>query len=291
MTSFEVVAQLRRFSHERRVGHAGTLDPQASGVLPICLGGATRVVEFMLSSHKTYRAAIELGITTDTYDAAGRIVRRQDPSPITLEMVKRVLPAFRGRVWQSPPPHSALKHQGRRLYHLARAGTPIQPPPRPVEIYDLKVVCWHPPVVTLEAECGRGTYLRSLAHDLGGALGCGGHLKDLVRLSYGPFSLEDALSLPQIEAAFREGREGELLRPLDSVLADWRALTLDREGEQRVSQGQALDLGQEQRGHPGEYRRAYTLDGHFIAVLCFHGEKGVWQPRKVFSPRGKGGPK
>ncbi len=291
LTSFDVVARLRRWSHERRVGHAGTLDPRASGVLPVCLGQATRVVEFMLGGRKSYRADIELGTTTDSYDADGIIVEKQDPSLITLDRVQEALPAFRGSIWQSPPPFSAVKHQGKRLYQLARAGILTQLPPRPIEVYDLAVTGWQPPIVTLEVECGQGTYIRSIAHDLGQALGCGAHLKDLVRLRYGPFRLEDALPLPQIEAAFLEGREGELLHPLDSVLAGWGSVTLDGEGEQRVTRGLSLHLSQGTGGHPGEYLRAYAPDGRFLAVLRSQDENGLWLPKKVFSLRGKEGSK
>ena len=291
LTSFDVVARLRHWSHERRVGHAGTLDPRASGVLPVCVGQATRVVEFMLGGRKSYRADIELGATTDSYDAEGNIVQIEDPSLITLDRVQGLLPTFRGSIMQSPPPFSSVKHRGKRLYQLARAGVPIRLPPRPVEVYDLVVTGWPPPVVTLEAECGQGTYIRSIAHDLGQALGCGAHLKDLVRLSYGPFRLEDAIPLPQIETAFLEGREAELLHPLDLVLAGWGAVTLDREGEQRVTRGLSLQLSRGPSDGRGEYIRAYSQDGSFLAVLRSQDENGLWLPKKVFSLRGKEGSK
>ncbi len=166
-TSFSIVAMVKHFSGERRVGHAGTLDPEATGVLPVCLGKSTRVIEYLVDATKTYRAQIELGITTDTYDASGKITHKSDPSNINLEQFKSVLASFSGPIEQIPPMYSAVKYQGKPLYKLARAGIQVERKSRTAQIHYIKLIDWQPPLVTVEIECGKGTYIRSLAHDIG----------------------------------------------------------------------------------------------------------------------------
>jgi len=175
-TSFSVVAMVRRLSGERRVGHAGTLDPAATGVLPVCLGQGTRVTEYLVDAAKTYRAQIELGVATDTYDASGKITEQGDPSGISREQVESALASFRGTIQQIPPMYSAVKHLGQPLYKLARSGIEVERKSRRAEIYRLEITDWQLPVVTIEVECSKGTYIRSLAYDLGRSLGCGAHL-------------------------------------------------------------------------------------------------------------------
>ena len=192
LTSFATVARVRALAGEKRAGHAGTLDPMATGVLPIGLGAGTRVLSYLLELPKLYRAEIELGATTDTYDAQGRTISHGDPSHITEEGVREALRGFAGEVSQRPPAYSALKLRGQPFYSLARKGHPQSPAPRRVKVYAIRLLAFQPPRVLLEAEVGRGFYLRSLAHDLGEALGCGGFLKVLVRLRYGPFLLDEA---------------------------------------------------------------------------------------------------
>ena len=282
-TSFHVVAWIRRLTGEKHVGHAGTLDPIATGVLPICFGQATRVIQFLTDSSKTYLAQIELGITTDTFDRQGKITDRRDPSSITATQIKEALAAFQGTIEQVPPIYSALKHHGRRYYELARAGTPIKLKPRRVEIINLELRDYQPPLITINVECGKGTYIRSLAHDLGQHLGCGAHLKNLGRSRCGPFYIEDALSLPQIEDAFQQGTWKELLHPVDSPLSDWKAVIIDRINELAIRNGRPVPLYE--ACQPSEkYCRAYDLDGHFIAVLHFMPEKKLWHPEKVLRP-------
>ena len=185
-TSMEVVRRVKRLTRQKRVGHAGTLDPQATGVLPICFGQATRIMEYLVDSLKVYKAVIRLGVSTDTYDSQGQITATNDPSHVTYEDIEREMEAFRGVFLQVPPMYSALKRDGERLYNLARAGKEVEREPREVEIYKSAITDWRPPDVEVEIECGRGMYVRSLAHDLGAALGCGAHLKELVRLRTGP---------------------------------------------------------------------------------------------------------
>lgn len=279
-TSLEVVDLVRRLSGQRRVGHAGTLDPMATGVLPVCLGQATRVISFIVDAHKIYRAQIKLGIATDTYDAEGKATQRGDPAHIAKEQVEEVLQSLSGSILQKPPMYSALKHQGQRLYELARAGIEVERQEREVEVFRLEMVAWQPPLLTVEVECGKGTYIRSLAHDLGQALGCGAHLRELARLKSGPFDIGDSLTIPQLEDSFRHNYWPDLLYPMDVVLERWCAAIVCKEKEQAIRNGRALSLGD---GEDRAYCRAYSLDGRFLAVLRFIPENGLWQPAKVFS--------
>jgi len=294
-TSFSLVAMVRRLSGERRVGHAGTLDPLASGVLPICLGQGTRIIEFLQEAAKTYRAEIELGVATDTYDASGRITQRGDPSGIDKEQLQLVLACFCGLIRQTPPMYSAVKYRGKPLYKLARAGIDIERRSRLVRIHDLKLVSWQPPVATIEVVCGKGTYIRSLACDLGQALGCGAHLKSLTRLRYGLFDIRDAVSMPQLEDAFRYGYWQQFIYPIDSVLLYWAVVVVSDDAGQSIRNGRPIVLGNggKKDGHleqdtptgsTADSRcRVYALDGHFLGVLRFHSGSGQWQPEKIFS--------
>jgi len=285
-TSFGVVALVRRLSGERRVGHAGTLDPDATGVLPICLGQATRLVEFLAEATKIYRAEIELGIATDTYDATGKVTQRCDVSVLTKEQVETALSSFIGFIDQIPPMYSAVKQQGIPLYRWARAGIELPRKARRVEISRLAIVDWQFPLFTVEVECSKGTYIRSLAHDLGQKLGCGAHLKNLVRLKSGPFYISDAVNISKLEDAFRQGQWAELLHPIDVAVLHLPAITVDEESEKAVINGRPLALT------PGtevseKICRAYARDGHFIAILRYEEERGCWKPEKVFGRRGE----
>jgi tRNA pseudouridine55 synthase len=284
-TSFAVVSLVRRWSGERRVGHAGTLDPDATGVLVVCLGQAARVVEYLAGAGKTYQAEIELGVTTDTYDAAGKVVGRSDPSSVTEAQVRRVLESFRGTIAQVPPMHSAIHHKGKRLYELARQGIEVDREPRQVEISRLDLLAWQLPVVTIEVDCSGGTYIRSLAQDIGSALGCGAHLKRLVRLKSGPFHLYDAVPLTVLEEAFRGDDWQSYVHPMDEVLLDWPAAILDRESEALVTRGVDVELHfAGDTGPTGSHCRAYSADGHFLAVIT-KTDTGLWHPEKVFHTR------
>jgi len=285
ITSYRVVALVKRLSGERRVGHAGTLDPLATGVLPVCLGQATRIVEFLADATKTYRAEIELGVTTDTYDASGRVIRRESPSGIGREQVETALASFRGLIRQTPPMYSAIRHQGKKLYQLARAGITVERKSRPVSIHRLVLADFQPPLVTIEVECGKGTYIRSLAHDLGQILGCGASLNSLVRRRYGPFDISNAVTVPQLEDAFRCGHWERLLHPMDFVLSTWPAAAVDEATEQAIRNGAPVALPLEPSG--GSRCRAYTADGRFLGVLRLDPGKGQWHPDKVFLNSGQ----
>ncbi len=282
-TSFEVVSLLRRLSGEPKVGHTGTLDPQATGVLVLCLGQGTRVAEFLAQATKVYYAEIELGVTTDTYDASGKVVQQCDPSFVTEEQLERVLNSFCGAIKQIPPMYSALKYKGKRLYQLARAGIEVPREPRKVNIYRLDMVEWQPPVVAIEVECSAGTYIRSLAQDIGEALGCGAYLKKLTRLRCGNFDIKQAIALDSIEEAFHCGYWKQFLYPIDEVLLDWKAAIVGKENAGAIREGRPISLDEGSLFRCAESRcRAYSTEGEFIAVLRLKPDEKVWHPEKVF---------
>ncbi|MDY6917770.1 MAG: tRNA pseudouridine(55) synthase TruB [Chloroflexota bacterium] len=279
-TSLDTVRRVRRLCGQRWVGHAGTLDPGATGVLPVCLGQATRIIPFIVDAHKTYIAEMELGVVTDTYDADGRVTRRVDCSHVTREQVEQALPAFRGSILQKPPMYSAVKHQGKRLYELARAGIEVERELRTAEVFRLELLDWQPPLCTVEVECGKGTYVRSLAHDLGQAVGCGAHVKKLVRTRNGLFDIRDSVTVSQLEAAFEREEWRELLYPMDVVLQNWMAAIVSEEQERDIRHGRPVALAM---GDEKGYCRAYSADGRFLAVLRFLPERSLWHPEKVFA--------
>ena len=284
MTSHDVVARVRRLAGQKRVGHTGTLDPAASGVLPITLGQATRVAEYLSESGKAYRATIRFGVVTDTYDADGQIVR-EAPVTLTREEIAATIPGFLGEQLQRPPIYSALKRDGQRLYALARAGRDVTVEPRPIYIASLEIVDWTPPDLILDVECGKGTYIRSLAYDLGGRLGPGAHLAALIRTRSGPFTLAASVTLDTLAAAFAGGSWRDYCFAPDEALLDWRAAIVDEANEQRLRYGQPLRIPTHETTRaeiPGEPRpllRAYSADGRFLGIL--RRDDAGWQPHKV----------
>ena len=282
-TSFSIVAMVKRLSGERRVGHAGTLDPLATGVLPVCLGQGTRVIEFLVDATKAYRAEIELGVATDTYDASGNITYRGDPSGITRERLEAALATFCGSIQQTPPMYSAVKHHGKPLYELARAGIKVDRRSRQAKIYHLEVTDWQPPVVTVEVVCGKGTYIRSLAHDLGQDLSCGANLRSLSRLRCGIFDIKDAISVPELEDAFRYGYWQQFVYPIDIVLSHLTAMVVGGDTSQNIKNGRPIGYIEPPPSvWSSNHCRIYTHDGCFLGVLRFDPEKRQWQPEKVF---------
>ena len=275
MTSHDVVAVVRRALRIRKAGHAGTLDPLASGVLVVCLGSATRLSEYVMASTKRYRARVRLGVETDTYDAEGEVLAVHDASGVTLAAVERALEPLRGEIAQVPPMYSAVKQGGRKLYELARAGETVTRAVRPVFIETLTVMEWTPPIVTLDIVCSAGTYVRSLAHDLGAALGVGAHLAGLVRLASGAFKLEDAAPLDALLADPDWTRH--LIAP-SAALTDWPVVELDAGALKRVLRGQALPDSQALAGTLAQGR---APDGELAAVL--EGDGTRWWPIKVFA--------
>ena len=276
------MAFVRGRSGERRVGHAGTLDPFAEGVLPVCLGQATRVVEYLMDAHKTYRAVVRLGRETDTYDRTGATIAEGDAAAVRRKDFEMALRDFEGEIEQVPPPFSALKRDGVPLYKLARAGQPVVAPPRRVNIFRIEATSFEPPLAGFEVECGKGTYIRSLAHDLGRVLGVGGCLETLVRTRVGPFSIDRAVGVETLREEFESGTWRERLMALDEVLLEWPAAVLGPDNERRARTGIAAELA-ELRPSPGGRLRAYSCAGDFVAVMRREAP-GRWRPEKVFQP-------
>ena len=289
ISSMEAVRKIKRASGIKRVGHGGTLDPMATGVIPILLGRATRLMEYMLDSSKEYIGDVCLGVSTDTYDADGSITRRSDPSGVTRESLEDVLTHFLGRIEQTPPMFSALKRQGKRLYELARQGIEVQRAPRAMTVHSIRLAAWRPPVATVQIECSRGFYMRSLAHDIGEKLGCGAHLQSLTRLRTGRLRIADAVSIETVQRSFQEGWSRRLIFSPDGALGDLRALIVSEEERDDIQNGRRIYVD---RGcptlRPDERFRAYSQDGEFLALMRFDTLENCWRPHKVFkAPNGQ----
>lgn len=287
MTSHDVVDTVRRMAGQRKVGHAGTLDPMASGVLLICLGQATRVAEYLMAGRKQYRATIMMGACTDTYDAEGEVTASGGGTNFSHDEIHNALAKFVGRIQQVPPMYSALKRDGQPLYRLARQGQVVEREARVVEIDHLQLLDWTPPSLVVEVGCSSGTYIRSLAHDLGQYLGSGAYLTALVRLSSGHFALERAVSLERLEEAFQHGQEDRYLVPIDEALIDWPAMIVGTAEARLILHGQAIPGHSQAPCSEGPTLcRAYGSNGDFLAILAYHATSGQWRPKKVFAPDG-----
>jgi tRNA pseudouridine55 synthase len=276
LTSHDVVARVRRLAGKGvKVGHAGTLDPAATGVLPLALGQATRLIEHLADARKGYSGLVRLGVTTTTEDAEGEVTARAQLPPLSDEQVEVAVAALRGEIMQVPPIYSALHHEGKRLYELARAGQEVELAPRPVSIHSLSWAWAAPDTLRIEVECGKGTYIRSLARDIGAALGCGAHLASLERTFVGPFALADAAALDELLAEPR--RLPGLLLPPETAVIGWPVLTLHADDARRVRNGLPVSLA----GPSGARARAHGPDGALLALMRRDGE--LWRPEKVFS--------
>jgi tRNA pseudouridine55 synthase len=278
MTSHDVVSVVRGFSRLQRVGHAGTLDPMATGVLLVCLGQATRVVEYLSDHDKKYRARVRLGVETDTYDATGTVVAERTVGA-TREQIETALRDFVGKLSQMPPAYSAIKQQGVPLYKLARQGKPVETEPRAVEIFSIGLVDVALPEIEFDVHCSKGTYIRSLAHDLGEKLGCGAHLTALTRTASGQFTLGEAHTLDELHAAFEDGYAERFLIPIDEALLQFEAIMLDPAMAKRIQQGNALTCA---RDYSSSFLRAYSANGDLIALLERGSAQDEWKPKKVF---------
>lgn len=275
LTSHDVVNRIRRVSGIRRVGHAGTLDPLATGVLLLCLGRTTRLVEYLVGQSKRYETVIRLGQVTDTYDADGEIVAER-PVDVTIDDIEAALAHFRGSIQQRPPPYSAIKQGGKPLYKLARQGVQVEAPLRTITIYELKLLSWRAPFLVVRIVCSSGTYIRSLAHDLGELLGCGGHVAQLRRTAIGTFDVETAVPLAELNTE----NVSDYLQPADTAVQHLPRLELSASDARKLQQGQRVA---QQDDHPrSELVRVYAPGDHFIGVATANGP--YWQARKIFSP-------
>lgn len=279
MTSHDVVQVIRRGTGIRRAGHTGTLDPRASGVLVVLVGPAVRLSEYVSASDKRYQATIRLGSTTDTYDADGAFTSSEVAvDQITEDLFVEVLEKFIGEIVQVPPPYSAVKVKGKKAYEMARQGEEVNLEPRTIQVYSLEVLEWAPPEVVIDVYCSSGTYVRSLAHDLGNELGCGAHLVGLRRTKSGRFTLRDAVPLRRLQESFDAGDWYRHLIPAAEALADWPAIELDADEVELVRHGHRVPGGSNEKGKA----RAVSQQGDLVALMEYDYETGEWQPRKVF---------
>jgi tRNA pseudouridine55 synthase len=276
-TSHDVVARMRRLLGERRIGHAGTLDPAATGVLPIAVGDATKVVEYLSDASKTYLAEITFGVETDSYDIDGRVTAQRDITRLNEAMISDSVAGLVGEQTQIPPMHSALKVAGRRLYELARQGIEIERQPRNVTITQASLVQWQSPSATILIDCSKGTYVRSIANDLGNSLGTGAYLSNLVRLRTGPFHLCEAWTMLQLSEVDAEMEWSSIAIHPDEVTSDKPALLLDESASIAWRNGGFLKAD-----FTGEsIVRAYDSDGRWLGIGRFDVDRGVWRPVKV----------
>ncbi len=280
-TSHDVVAIVRRTLGTRRVGHAGTLDPAAEGVLPICVGRATRLVDRLADADKGYYAEMVLGVRTATDDAEGEVVEEREVPPLDDTSLEAALDRFRGPIDQTPPQFSAIKIEGRRSYDVARRGGEVALRPRPVTVHRLTVHWWRPPRLAVTIACSKGTYIRSVARDLGEALGCGGHLARLVRLWVGGFALADALSLEELAERVAGGRVHEALLPADVGIMGLPAAVVVPSRVIDMSHGRPWRCEARPPG-PAEDEslvRLYDTSGALLGLVAHDPARDLWLPR------------
>jgi len=279
MTSHEVVQVIRRGTGIRRAGHTGTLDPRASGVLVVLLGPAVRLSEYVSASDKRYQAVILLGKTTDTYDADGQVLTSNPVDNVTEEQFEETLQQFVGEIEQVPPPYSAIKIKGRKAYEMAREGEEVDLQPRKINVYSLELLEWAPPEAVIDVYCSSGTYIRSLANDLGKVLGCGAHLVGLRRTKSGRFTLRDAVPLRKLREAFDDGSWYQYVIPAAEALSDWPSIELTDENVDAVRHGHRVPG----EAGIGKMARGISTEGELIALLEFDPASNEWQPKKVFN--------
>lgn len=283
MTSHDVVQAIRNGTGLRRAGHTGTLDPRASGVLVILVGPAVRLSEYVSASDKRYQAIIRLGGTTDTFDAEGKFTPSKDPLNVTEEEFEEALKTFVGEIEQVPPAHSAVKVGGRKAYEMARKGEEVELEPRKITVHHLEVLEWTPPEVVIDVHCSSGTYVRSLANDLGQKLGCGAYLVGLRRTKSGKFTLRDATPLRKLQEAFNAGNWYQFLIPAAEALADWPSVELNPDEVEGVRHGHRVKAKDEDTVN--EKVRGISTQGELVALMELaiqaDGSK-EWQPKKVF---------
>ncbi|OGN74037.1 MAG: tRNA pseudouridine(55) synthase TruB [Chloroflexi bacterium GWB2_54_36] len=279
LTSHDVVQIIRRGTFIRRAGHTGTLDPRASGVLVVLLGPAVRLSEYVSASDKRYQAVIQLGKTTDTYDADGQVLTSNPVDNITEAQFEEALQQFVGEIEQVPPPYSAIKIKGRKAYEMARNGEEFDLQPRKINVYSLELLEWAPPEAVIDVYCSSGTYIRSLANDLGKVLGCGAHLVGLRRTKSGRFTLRDAVPLRKLREAFDDGSWYQYVIPAAEALSDWPSIALTEADVDAIRHGHRVSG----EAGIGKMARGISEQGDLVALLEFDPASNEWQPKKVFN--------
>jgi len=289
LTSHDVVLKIRKWLKIKKVGHAGTLDPLATGVLLITVGWATRLFPYLSGMDKTYTGEIKLGQATDTYDAQGQAVGPAVNNFPEEETLKKAMLAFEGEITQLPPPFSAKKINGEAAFKLARRGKKPELKPIKVQVYRFLLLDYQPPVVNFLVECSSGTYVRTLAHDLGQVLGCGAHLSKLRRLAVGTYTEEEAFTLDKIQELVASGQKEKFIIPLEYLLNDYQAVYLDSQGQKMFLQGQKFSLERVVRASSGrrtvkhpEICRVFSSQGQLLGLARFEPETRFFQPDLVF---------
>lgn len=281
-TSHDVVAKLRGILHMKKIGHTGTLDPDAEGVLPVALGKATRLVDMITDKEKTYEAVMRLGVVTDTQDMSGTVLSQTTERSVTEEELCTVVSSFVGDYMQVPPMYSALKVNGKKLYELAREGKTVERKPRPVHFYEIEILDISFPLVRFRVTCSKGTYIRTLCHDIGEKLGCGAAMESLLRTKVGRFTLDDAITLAQTEEAVQKGTIESKILGIEEILAEYPRVCCTKEGDRLLANGnplvQALVDAQEKKG----WIRMCSSEGSFAGVYQWDEKRNRYFPVKMF---------
>lgn len=283
-TSHDVVAKMRGICKQKKIGHTGTLDPDAVGVLPVCLGSATRLCDMLTDRDKEYIACMQLGVVTDTQDMSGEILAEKEVTA-TEETVTEAIRSFVGEYAQVPPMYSALKVDGKKLYELARQGKEVERKPRPVTIYEIEILNINLPRVTMRVACSKGTYIRTLCHDIGAKLGCGGAMVSLQRTRAGQFRMDTAITLSALEKLRDEDKIAEVLIPVDEMFAELAAVHVQEEAVKLLENGNLFSIRyvMERRMYgDGEEVRVYNSTGRFFGIYSFEGKSRQFKPKKMF---------
>lgn len=284
-TSHDVVAKLRGILHMKKIGHTGTLDPDATGVLPVCIGKATKVCGLLTDKDKTYRAVVKLGVTTNTEDMTGEILSHH-PVSVTKEQIEMAVSKFVGEIEQIPPMYSAIKINGKKLYELARQGKEVERKPRKVTIHEMKVLSmdFSEDEFTMEVSCSKGTYIRTLCKDIGEFLGCGAAMKTLVRTRVSEFYLEQALTLGQIEQAVIEGKIQDYLVPIDAMFSDLKDCVVSDEALRLLLNGNSIAKKDTSYQTPidKEQVRMYSMENEFYAIYEYRQKEDKYFVVKMF---------
>jgi tRNA pseudouridine55 synthase len=286
-TSFDVVAKMRGIAHQKKIGHTGTLDPDAEGVLPVCLGKATKVCDLLTEKDKEYEAVLLLGTTTDTQDITGTVLRTADVN-VSEEAVREAVLSFVGSYAQIPPMYSALKVDGKKLCDLARTGVTVERKARTVEIYRIEILSVDIPRVRFRVHCSKGTYIRTLCQDIGEQLGCGGCMESLLRIRVAQFSLADALKLSEVEEHFAAGTVSDILCPVDAVFAQYPAFTVAEGADKLLFNGNCIPAEfvlarkNAENSESGTVRM-YDRTGGFVGLYAYRQEKNDYKPIKIFT--------
>lgn len=284
-TSHDVVAVLRKVVGQKKIGHTGTLDPDATGVLPVCLGRATKVCELLTDHDKTYEALLLLGKTTDTQDISGEVLEEKHPAHLTEEEVRSCIESFIGEYDQVPPMYSALKVNGKKLYELAREGKTVERKSRRVQIHGIRIVEMNLPHVRMEVDCSKGTYIRTLCHDIGEKLQVGGCMEELERTKVGRFLKEDAVTLDEVRQKMEQGEGAELFTPLDQIFAELPAVTVTDAKAWMSYNGNDLPerfLLEKEEWTDGQEVRVYDSRKNFIGLYQYRAPKKLFHIKKMF---------